>query len=70
MSSGALPGQRSAQPPMRAAVSVQRSIGRAVASGGTSSSSLVLNLGGRWMRQVTDGEGQERLVPHELGGEE
>ena len=67
----ALPGQRAAQPPMRAAVSVQRAVGRAVAAGGGTSSSLVLNVGGRGMRQVIDDDGQEQLVPYQLDeGEE
>lgn len=67
----ALPGQRAAQPPMRAAVSVQRAVGRAVAAGGSSTSVLVLNIGGTWMRQVIDDDGQEQLVPYQLDeGEE
>lgn len=67
--STALPGQRAAQRPLRAAVQVQRAIGRAVASSGTSTSVLVLNVGGEWMQQVIDEDGQEQLVPYQLGGE-
>ncbi|NGO71351.1 hypothetical protein [Streptomyces boncukensis] len=66
----ALPGQRAAQRPMRAAVSVQRTLGRALHDSSASSSVLILNVAGRWMRQVVDEEGQERLVPYELGGGE
>lgn len=68
--STALPGQRAAQRPMRAATAVQRTVGRTVADAGTSTSVLVLNVGGEWRRQVIDEEGQERLVPYEFGGEE
>ncbi|WP_019549818.1 MULTISPECIES: hypothetical protein [Streptomycetaceae] len=62
----ALPGQRAAQRPMRAAVSVQRAIGRTVADGGASTGVLVLNVGGEWMQQVIDEDGQEQLVPYQL----
>lgn len=61
----ALPGQRSAQSPLRAAMAVQRALGRAARAGG-SSSSLVMLVDGQWMRQVIDADGQERLEPYEL----
>jgi hypothetical protein len=65
----ALPGQRAAQRPLRAAVAAQRAIGRAVTGGGTSSTRLVLNVGGQWMEQTVNDEGQEQLVPYEFGEE-
>lgn len=67
----ALPGQRAAQRPLRAAVAAQRAIGRAVTSSGGTSGRLVMQVdGGRWMEQVIDNQGQEQLVPFEFEPEE
>ncbi|MFE2934952.1 hypothetical protein [Streptomyces sp. NPDC059278] len=63
---GALPGQRAAQRPIRAAVAAQRAIGRAVAASGGTAGRLVMNVGGRWVEQVIDGQGQEHLVPYDF----
>lgn len=63
---GALPGQRAAQRPMRAALAAQRAIGRAVTSSGGTTSRLVMNTGGGWVEQVIDEQGQEHLVPYEF----
>ncbi|MFB6813123.1 hypothetical protein ACFCV8_01050 [Streptomyces sp. NPDC056347] len=62
----ALAGQRAAQRPLRAAVAAQRAIGRAVTSSGATSGRLVMRVGGRWMEQVIDDQGQETLVPFEF----
>jgi hypothetical protein len=63
----ALPGQRAAQRPMRAAVAAQRAIGRSVTTSGGTTGRLVLNVGGgRWVEQVIDDKGQEQLVPYDF----
>jgi hypothetical protein len=66
---GVLPGQRAAQRPMRAAVAAQRAIGRAVTASGGTASRLVMRVGGQWVEQVIDDQGQERLVPFEFNEE-
>ena len=63
---GALPGQRAAQRPMRAAVAAQRAIGRAVTTSGGTTSRLVMRVGGQWVEQVIDSDGQEQLVPYDF----
>ncbi|MFE7105641.1 hypothetical protein ACFU98_10550 [Streptomyces sp. NPDC057575] len=63
---GALPGQRAAQRPMRAAVAAQRAIGRAVTTSGGTTGRLVMRVDGRWVEQVIDEAGQEQLVPFEF----
>lgn len=68
--SAPLPGQRAAQRPLRAAVASQAAIGRSVASSGGVVESLILNVGGRFMRVVTDENGLEGLEPYELGQDE
>lgn len=62
----ALPGQRAAQRPMRAAVAAQRAIGRAVTTSGGTTGRLVMRVDGRWVEQVIDDQGQEQLVPFEF----
>ncbi|MEE1774438.1 hypothetical protein PUR34_41285 [Streptomyces sp. JV185] len=62
----ALPGQRAAQRPMRAAVSAQRAIGRSVTTSGGTTGRLVMWVDGRWVEQVIDDKGQEQLVPFEF----
>lgn len=64
-----LPGQRSAQRPMRAAVASQRALGRLVNAGGAMSGAMVLNVGGRWFEVGFDESGQERLVSYEFSEE-
>lgn len=58
-----LPGQRAAQRPMRAAMSSQRAVGRAVNAQGSVSTTLIMNVGGRWFRVGVDERGREHLNP-------
>ncbi|MFJ9719889.1 hypothetical protein ACIRPQ_28855 [Streptomyces sp. NPDC101213] len=65
-----VPGQRAAQRPLRAAVAVQRSVGRALNSTSSVSEVVILQTDEGWRQIVFDEEtGQERLVPYEMSEE-
>ncbi|MBZ6085926.1 hypothetical protein KVH15_33630 [Streptomyces olivaceus] len=63
----ALPGQRAAQRPLRAAKAAQAVLGRAATAREAMSSSLVVNIRGQWMRQTWTANGAQQTEPYELG---
>ncbi|MFF2650610.1 hypothetical protein [Streptomyces sp. NPDC058045] len=70
MSSTALPGQRAAQRPLRAAIAAQAALGRAASRADSMASHVVLNIGGRWMQQTWTPDGERQLTPYVLGHEQ
>jgi hypothetical protein len=68
--STAVPGQRMAQRPLRAAVAVQGALGRAANSAGVMADQMILNVGGEWKRVAFDADGIEYLEPYTLGQDE
>lgn len=63
----ALPGQRAAQRPLRAAKAAQAALGRAATATEAMSSVLVVNVRGRWMRQTWTANGVRQMEPYNLG---
>lgn len=55
---GALPGQRAAQRPVRAAEAAQGVLGRAARAGGGMAARMVLDIGGRRWEVVHDSRGR------------
>lgn len=68
--STAVPGQRAAQRPLRAAVASNSALGRAATAAGTMADKLILNVGGEWKQVVRDADGIEHLEPYTLGQDE
>lgn len=70
MSSAAVPGQRAAQRPLRAAVASNSALGRAAGASGAMADRMILNIGGQWNQVVRDADGIEHLEPYTLGQDE
>lgn len=61
-----LPGQRAAQRPIQAAMASQRALGRSAGSTGTVADLVIANIGGRFMRSVTQPDGSQTWEPYDI----
>lgn len=68
--STAVPGQRAAQRPLRAAIASNSALGRAASASGAMVNQMILNVGGEWKQVVRDADGMEHLEPYVLGQDE
>lgn len=65
-----LPGQRSGQRPIRAAVASQRAIGQRLTDSSAMSGTLILFTDEGWQKVACEDDGRDHLIPYDFGNQE